>query len=115
MEMETTVPWAPMGTAAIRMATKIASKRKNRSLNAKAKGADVKLSNTDPSSVTYVNVCAIRSGSSGSTTGGGRFKPTPSFIVDGVSNSFMVREVYEECSGGCRCCYSYLSTIDANR
>ena len=34
MEMETTVPCAPMGTAAIRMATKIASSRKNRSLNA---------------------------------------------------------------------------------
>lgn len=34
MEIETTVPCAPMGTAAIRMATKTASKRKNRSLNA---------------------------------------------------------------------------------
>lgn len=34
MDMETTVPCAPMGTAAIRMATKIASNRKNRSLNA---------------------------------------------------------------------------------
>lgn len=34
MEMETTVPCAPMGTAAIRIATKIASSMKNRSLNA---------------------------------------------------------------------------------
>ena len=34
MEMETTVPCAPMGTAAISIATKIASKRKKRNLNA---------------------------------------------------------------------------------
>ena len=34
MEIDTTVPCAPMGTAAIRIATKIASRRKNRSLNA---------------------------------------------------------------------------------
>mmetsp|Transcript_13564 Transcript_13564/g.29492 ORF Transcript_13564/g.29492 Transcript_13564/m.29492 type:complete len:219 (+) Transcript_13564:494-1150(+) len=76
MEMETTVPCAPMGTAAMRQATKAASKRKNRSLNAKEKGAEVKLRSTDPSSVTYVNVCAMSNGSSGSTIGGGRFRPT---------------------------------------
>ena len=40
------------------------------------KGAEVKLSKTDPSSVTYVNVCAINSGSSGSTIGGGKLRPT---------------------------------------
>lgn len=34
MEMDTTVPCAPMGTAAIKMATKIASNMKNLSLNA---------------------------------------------------------------------------------
>ena len=34
MEIETTVPCAPMGTAAISIATKIASKRKKRNLNA---------------------------------------------------------------------------------
>lgn len=51
------------------------------------KGADVKLSSTDPSSVTYVSVCAINNGSSGSTTGGGRFKPTrPSFEYDDITN-----------------------------
>jgi len=76
MDMETTVPCAPMGTAAMRQATKTASKRKNRSLNANEKGAEVKLSSADPSSVTYVNVCAISNGSSGSTTGGGRLRPT---------------------------------------
>jgi len=43
MEMETTVPCAPMGTAAIRMATKIASKRKNRSLNAFCEGCVVEM------------------------------------------------------------------------
>ena len=34
MDIETTVPCAPIGTAAIRMATNIASKRKKRNLNA---------------------------------------------------------------------------------
>eukprot|EP00580_Thalassiosira_gravida_P009148 CAMPEP_0201631928 /NCGR_PEP_ID=MMETSP0493-20130528/5733_1 /ASSEMBLY_ACC=CAM_ASM_000838 /TAXON_ID=420259 /ORGANISM="Thalassiosira gravida, Strain GMp14c1" /LENGTH=141 /DNA_ID=CAMNT_0048103351 /DNA_START=694 /DNA_END=1120 /DNA_ORIENTATION=- len=48
--------------------------------DAKEKGAEVKLNNTDPSSVTYVSVCAISSGSSGSTTGGGRLRPTPSVV-----------------------------------
>ena len=51
------------------------------------KGAGVKLSSTDPSSVTYVSVCAINNGSSGSTTGGGRFSPTrPSFKYDDMTN-----------------------------
>lgn len=45
------------------------------------KVADVKLNKTDPSSVTYVNVCAINNGSSGSTTGGGRFRPTWSLFI----------------------------------
>mmetsp|Transcript_8979 Transcript_8979/g.12877 ORF Transcript_8979/g.12877 Transcript_8979/m.12877 type:complete len:98 (-) Transcript_8979:20-313(-) len=91
MEMETTVPCAPMGTAAIRMATKIASSMKNRSLNAKLKGAEVNDSITEPSSVTYVSVCAIRRGSSGSTAGGGRFRPTPS--TTGSSSVYMASPV----------------------
>jgi hypothetical protein len=52
MEMLTTVPWAPMGTAQMSVARNRASKRKKRSLNAKEKGADVKLRRTEPSSVT---------------------------------------------------------------
>eukprot|EP00970_Alexandrium_tamarense_P002123 scaffold284_cov194-Alexandrium_tamarense.AAC.6 len=43
MEMETTVPWAPMGRATMSIARKIASKRKNRSLNAVGEGARVVL------------------------------------------------------------------------
>lgn len=41
-----------MGTAQIKIARKRASNKKKRSLNAKEKGADVKLSKTEPSSVT---------------------------------------------------------------
>mmetsp|Transcript_667 Transcript_667/g.1538 ORF Transcript_667/g.1538 Transcript_667/m.1538 type:complete len:228 (+) Transcript_667:372-1055(+) len=86
IDIETTVPCRPIGTAATSTATNIASRRKNLNLNANENGAGVKLSMTEPSSVTYVKVCAIRRGSSGSTTGcssptsGGKFNPTPSTI-----------------------------------
>mmetsp|Transcript_18539 Transcript_18539/g.27495 ORF Transcript_18539/g.27495 Transcript_18539/m.27495 type:complete len:214 (+) Transcript_18539:344-985(+) len=60
----TTVPWAPMGTAAIKRSTKMVSNRTNRALNASEYGADWKFMQTLPSSVTYVSVCAINNGSS---------------------------------------------------
>mmetsp|Transcript_10057 Transcript_10057/g.15446 ORF Transcript_10057/g.15446 Transcript_10057/m.15446 type:complete len:174 (+) Transcript_10057:268-789(+) len=48
----TTVPWAPIGTAAIKRSTKIVSSNTNRTLKAREYGAGWKLMQTLPSSVT---------------------------------------------------------------